>query len=158
MDLIKGLASISDPDMPGYNTPTGEAAAKSIVDAAASLRGRIYWQLLHNGAMTSQEVARRLMLPHNGVWQRMSELQRKGVIQYAGENRKNTSGRYAKVWEVRTEEGLDPELIEKSKHSKEAMRNEIARLKAEIMRLKAELMMTLSSLSSRPSSDSLKIP
>ena len=146
MDLIKGLASISDPDMPGFNTPTGEAAAKSMVDAAASLRGRIYWQLLHNGAMTSQQVARRLMLPHNGVWQRMSELQRKGVIQYAGENRKNTSGRYAKVWEVRTEEGLDPELINKQQHSKEAMRNEIARLKVEIARLKAELIMTIGTI------------
>ena len=146
MDLIKGLASISDPDMPGFNTPTGEAAAKSMVDAAASLRGRIYWQLLHNGAMTSQQVAKRLMLPHNGVWQRMSELQRKGVIQYAGENRKNTSGRYAKVWEVRTEEGLDPELINKQQHSKEAMRNEIARLKVEIARLKAELIMTIGTI------------
>ena len=139
MDLIKGLASISDPDMPGFNTPTGEAAAKSMVDAAASLRGRIYWQLLNNGAMTSQQVARRLMQPHNGVWQRMSELQRKGVIQYAGENRKNTSGRYAKVWEVRTEEGLDPELINKQQHSKEAMRNEIAKLKTEIIQLKKDL-------------------
>ena len=146
MDLIKGLASISDPDMPGFNTPTGEAAAKSMVDAAASLRGRIYWQLLHNGAMTSQQVAKRLMLPHNGVWQRMSELQRKGVIQYAGENRKNTSGRYAKVWEVRTEEGLDPELVSKQQHSKEAMRNEIARLKVEIARLKAELIMTIGTI------------
>ena len=146
MELIKDLASISDPDMPGFNTPTSEAAAKSMVDAAASLRGRIYWQLLNNGPMTSQEVARRLMQTHNGVWQRMSELQRKGVIQYAGEKRKNTSGRYAKVWEVRTEEGLDPEFINKQQRSKEAMRNEIARLKAEIMRLKAELMMTLSSL------------
>ena len=146
MELLKGLASISDPDMPGFNTPTGEAAAKSMVDAAASLRGRIYWQLLHNGAMTSQQVAKRLMLPHNGVWQRMSELQRKGVIQYAGEIRKNTSGRYAKVWEVRTEEGLDPELINKQQHSKEAMRNEIARLKVEIARLKAELIMTIGTI------------
>ena len=146
MELLKGLASISDPDMPGFNTPTGEAAAKSMVDAAASLRGRIYWQLLHNGAMTSQQVAKRLMLPHNGVWQRMSELQRKGVIQYAGENRKNTSGRYAKVWEVRTEEGLDPELINKQQHSKEAMRNEIARLKVEIARLKPELIMTIGTI------------
>ena len=144
--MINGLASISDPDMPGFNTPTGEAAAKSMVDAAASLRGRIYWQLLHNGPMTSQEVARRLMQTHNGVWQRMSELQRKGVIQYAGENRKNTSGRYAKVWEVRTEEGLDPELINKQQHSKEAMRNEIARLKVEIARLKAELIMTIGTI------------
>ena len=146
MELLKGLASISDPDMPGFNTPTGEAAAKSMVDAAASLRGRIYWQLLHNGPMTSQVVARRLMQTHNGVWQRMSELQRKGVIQYAGENRKNTSGRYAKVWEVRTEEGLDPELINKQQHSKEAMRNEIARLKVEIARLKAELIMTIGTI------------
>tara|TARA_R110001606_G_scaffold309314_1_gene456281 strand:+ start:38 stop:511 length:474 start_codon:yes stop_codon:yes gene_type:complete len=144
--LIKDLASITDSDIPGYNTPTGEAAAKSMVDAAASLRGRIYWQLLNNGPMTSQEVARRIMQTHNGVWQRMSELQRKGVIQYAGENRKNTSGRYAKVWEVRTEEGLDPELLEKLKHSKEAMRNEIARLKVEIARLKSELIITIGTI------------
>ena len=105
----KDFVSIAD-EVPGYNTPTGEAAAKSMIGAAASLRGRIYWQLRNNGAMTSQEIARKLTMPHNGVWQRMSELQRKGVVQYAGRDKKNTSGRDAKVWEIRTEEGLDPEL------------------------------------------------
>ena len=129
----------TDFDVPGYNTPTGEVAAKGIVDSAASLRGRIYWHLRENGPMTSQEVAHRMRKPHNGVWQRMSELQRKGVVQYAGRNKKNTSGYPAKVWEIRTESGIDPDLLKKSKHSKEAMRNEIAKLKAEVKRLKAHL-------------------
>ena len=126
-------------EVPGYNTPTGEAAAKGMIGAAASLRGRIYWHLRENGPMTSQEVAHRMKAPHNGVWQRMSELQRKGVVQYAGRNKKNTSGYPAKVWEIRTESGIDPDLLKKSKHSKEAMRNEIAKLKAEVKRLKAHI-------------------
>ena len=130
------LSKISEAITPGYNTSTSQEAAKSIVYTAASLRGRIYWHLLNNGPKTSQELAAALMIPHNGVWQRMSELRAKGAVQNSGEKRLNRSGRRAIVWEVRSEEGLDPRLIEESKHSKESLRKEIMRLRLEIAVMK----------------------
>lgn len=92
---------VAYPDRPGWREPvTSKAAADSIVESAASLRGKVLASL-RGAPATVHEMAARLERAVSSVQPRFSELRADGKIEPAGEQRRNeTSGKSAHVWRV----------------------------------------------------------
>ena len=145
------------PQTPGHNkVDTSIQAANSMIGTAATMRSMIYRLLsrvdsdehLHDCSapvrehvekvqLTSREIATKLskkcnqIVKHDSVWKRISELRANGRVEDSGIRRTNPSGRKAKVWKVRTEEGIDPNYLAERTgrgRSKQELQEEIFRL------------------------------
>lgn len=100
-DLFSYVPPPSYPETPGYKEGgTSREAAESIIEDAATLRGRAL-DLLKGEALTADEVAARLNRSILSVRPRISELRAKGLVENTGERRVNVSGKQAAVWRAR---------------------------------------------------------
>lgn len=90
------------PHRPGSKErSTSQDAADSMARSAKIYRGRVLDCLSHHPAgLTADEIADRLGLTILSIRPRVSELNRLGLIEQAGERRANASGRMAHVWRI----------------------------------------------------------
>jgi FaeA-like protein len=98
---IRPAGSIYDyPDHPGSREKGGasEAAARSMVQSAATLSTRVLSYLNANGPATTDECAAALEVSILAVRPRFSELLLRGSIEKTAERRRNASGLTATVW------------------------------------------------------------
>jgi predicted ArsR family transcriptional regulator len=84
--------------------PSAEAAIK-VAGTASRLRRLVLDELVRRGPATADEIATRLERSALAIRPRLSELRAVGLIEDAGDRRKNRSGLSASVWRA-TSAGL----------------------------------------------------
>lgn len=88
---------------------TDPNTSHSAEELLADLQGRhmaiVYQDLYRNGPGTQSELARRTGLRPDQVWRRLSDLEREGLIEYAGLDRPGDSNRLQRVMRIRGREG-----------------------------------------------------
>jgi len=77
---------------------TSREAGERAEEFLAEHHARILGSLMVDGPATIYEIGWRTGLGHVAVARRMSELQRKGVVETTGDTRRGPSGRSARVW------------------------------------------------------------
>ncbi|MBD3262492.1 MAG: hypothetical protein GF334_12640, partial [Candidatus Altiarchaeales archaeon] len=105
------------PEKPGFvnGSKTSKKAAKSMEEAAPSLRQKVYNYLVALGTKgaTDDELEQLTELKHQTVSARRRELVIDGYVRDSGETRASRSGRQATIWVV-----TNPEILEVCPESK----------------------------------------
>ena len=95
------FAPVTYPNRPGHrDTDTSKEAAAAVEGRAVTLRGHAL-DLLRRESLTADEIAARLGESVLAIRPRCAELNKQGLIEDAGDRRKNASGRNAIVWKAR---------------------------------------------------------